>query len=66
MHAFAAELRATGELRDDRTDDQIADIIWSTNAPEYWDLLVRERGWTPEQFTTHLADTWIRLLLKTP
>lgn len=63
MHAFATDLRTTGELRDDLTDDQVADIIWSMNAAEYWVLLVRERSWTPHQFTEWLTDAWTRLLL---
>jgi len=66
MRAFAADLRGTGELRDDLTDDQIADIIWSMNAAEYWDLLVQERGWTPDQFRDWLTDAWTRLLLRAP
>jgi len=66
MRTFAAGLRSTGQLRDDLTDDQVADIIWSMNAAEYWDLLVRERGWTPDQFTDWLIDAWTRLLLRTP
>jgi AcrR family transcriptional regulator len=65
MRRFAADLRSTGELRDDLTDDQVADIIWSMNAAEYWDLLVRERGWTPNQFAEWLNDAWTRLLLQT-
>jgi AcrR family transcriptional regulator len=64
MRAFAADLRSTGELRDDLTDDQVADVVWSMNAAEYWDLLVRERGWTPDQFRDWLIDAWRRLLLK--
>jgi AcrR family transcriptional regulator len=66
MRTFAADLRSTGELRDDLTDDQVADIIWSMNAAEYWVLLVRERAWTPDQFTDWLTDAWTRLLLRTP
>jgi AcrR family transcriptional regulator len=66
MRAFAADLRGTGELRDDLSDDQVADIIWSMNAAEYWDLLVRERHWTPERFADWLTDAWIRLLLQAP
>ncbi|HEV7208637.1 MAG TPA: helix-turn-helix domain-containing protein [Mycobacteriales bacterium] len=64
MRLFAADLRGTGELRDDLTDEQVADIIWSMNAAEYWDLLVRERGWTPAEFTNWLIDAWTRLLLR--
>jgi AcrR family transcriptional regulator len=63
MRTFAADLRATGQLRDDLTDDQVADIIWSMNAAEYWVLLVRERAWTPNQFAAWLTDAWTRLLL---
>jgi AcrR family transcriptional regulator len=63
MRAFAADLRATGELRTDLSDDDIADIIWSMNGPEYWTLLVTDRGWSPAQFGNHLADAWQRLFL---
>ncbi len=63
MRRFATDLRSTGELRDDLTDDQVADIVWTMNSAEYWDLIVRERGWTPAQFTEWLIDAWPRLLL---
>ena len=63
MRAFAADLRSTGELRDDVSDDQVADVIWSMNAAEYWDLLVGQRGWSPDQFRDWLTDAWTRLLL---
>jgi AcrR family transcriptional regulator len=66
MRAFAADLRSTGDLRDDLSNEQVADIIWSMNAAEYWVLLVRERAWTPDQFTEWLIDAWTRLLLRTP
>jgi AcrR family transcriptional regulator len=63
MHLFAAELRATGELRADLSDDEVADIVWSMNAVEYWVLLVTQRGWSPERFGEWLSDAWTRLLL---
>lgn len=63
MRLFAADLRSTGELRTDLCDQQVADIIWSMNAAEYWVLLVHERRWTPEQFADWLTDAWTRLLL---
>ena len=66
MRVLAADLRATGELRPDLSDAQVADIIWTMNAAEFWDLLVRERGWTPEDFATWLADAWQRMLLTHP
>jgi len=63
MRRFAADLRATGELRADLTDDDVADIVWSMNGTEYWVLLVGERGWRPARFGTYLIDAWSRLLL---
>ncbi|MCW0211834.1 MAG: TetR/AcrR family transcriptional regulator [Pseudonocardia sp.] len=64
MRLFAADLRATGELRADLDDDSVADVIWSMNAAEYWVLLVHERGWTPARFSAWLVDAWTRLLLE--
>jgi AcrR family transcriptional regulator len=66
MRNLAAELRATGEIREDLTDQQVADVIWSMNATEYWDLLVRQRGWESDAFARWLADAWTRLLLRAP
>lgn len=66
MRDFARDLRATGELRADLDDDAVADIIWSMNAPEYWTLLVDERGWSAERFGAHLVDCWSRTLLAHP
>lgn len=63
MRDLAADLRATGQLRDDLSDDEVADIVWSLNAVEYY-MLLRERGWSPERFEEWLADAWIRLLLR--
>jgi AcrR family transcriptional regulator len=63
MRVLAADLRATGELRADLTDDEVADVVWSMNSAEYRALLVGERGWTADRFGTWLADAWIRLLL---
>jgi len=63
MRLFAADLRATGELRTDLTDDEVADIIWSMNGAEYWVLMVDDRGWSHQRFGEFLADAWARLLL---
>lgn len=66
MRLFVAELRATGELRPELSDDEVADIIWSMNAPEYRALLVDGRGWSAERFGDWLADAWTRSLLVAP
>lgn len=62
MRRLAADLRSTGELRSDLTDDVVADLLWTTNAPEYFALAVA-RGWTPKTYAERLADLWVRLLL---
>jgi AcrR family transcriptional regulator len=63
MRRFAADLRTTGELREDLSDTQVADVIWSMNAAEYYTLLVGDRGWSPRQYGDWLVDAWTRLLL---
>lgn len=63
MHRFVAEVAATGGLRADIALDEAADLVWATNSPEFYLLLIAERGWTPEQFERWLADLWIRTLL---
>jgi AcrR family transcriptional regulator len=63
MRVFAAHLAETGALRPGLGIDEAADVIWATNAPETYLLLVGERGWTPERFEAWLADAWRRLLL---
>ncbi|MGH8962880.1 MAG: TetR/AcrR family transcriptional regulator [Jatrophihabitantaceae bacterium] len=64
MRLFAADLRRTGELREDLSDDEVADVVWSMNASEYWVLLVVHRGWAPARFGGWLSDAWTRLLLR--
>jgi AcrR family transcriptional regulator len=64
MRLFAADLRATGDLRPDLTDDEVADIVWSLNSAEYHALLVGQRGWSAERFGAWLADAWTRCLLR--
>ncbi len=63
MLLFAADLRGVGGLRTDLSDREVADIVWSMSAPEYYLLLVEGRGWSPQHFADHLADAWCRLLL---
>ncbi|CUR55376.1 putative Regulatory protein TetR [metagenome] len=63
MRLFAAELRQTGELRPDLSDDEVADLIWSLNSPE-WFGLITSRGRSPEQYAELLADVLVRTLLE--
>ena len=62
MLLLAADLREAGGVRSDLTDRDVADLVWSTNGPEYF-LLLRSRGWTAKRYAELLADLWCRLLL---
>ena len=64
MRLFAADLAATGRLRRHLSVAKAADIIWSMNSPEFYLLLVQQRGWSPKEFEDYLADSWVRLLLE--
>ena len=66
MKVFAQDLIATGEVREDLSLTQVADIVWSMNAPEFYLLLAVQRGWTALAFQVWLADAWKRLLLEAP
>jgi AcrR family transcriptional regulator len=62
MLRFAADLRATDEIRSDLSDQQVADLVWSMNSAEFFGLLT-SRGLTPEEYAGLLADVWCRTLL---
>ena len=64
MRLLAQDLAATGRLRPGLSVDRVADIIWSMNSPEFYLLLVEQRGWPLEEFERWLADAWARLLLE--
>ena len=61
LRLFVADLAAAAPLRLDL--DEAADIVWATNATEMYQLLVGQRGWTPQRYERFLTDTWRRLLL---
>ena len=58
MRLLAAELRSTGEVRDDLSDDDIADLVWSLNSPEFFGL-VASRGRDPQQYAVLVADVLV-------
>lgn len=62
MRLFAADLRGTGRMRPDVTDDQAADLVWSMNSPDYFQLLV-DAGYTPAEYADLVADVWTHVLV---
>ncbi|MDQ6920194.1 MAG: TetR/AcrR family transcriptional regulator [Candidatus Dormibacteraeota bacterium] len=61
MRHLAADLAANGCLG--VGIEEAADVIWATNSPEFFLLMVRDRGWEPKRFQQWLATTWKKLLL---
>lgn len=56
-------LRRKAPLREGRTEQQATDILWTLNHPSVYQLLVAERGWSPERYERWLAATLSEQLL---
>ena len=46
--------------------ERATDILWTLNHPNLWQLLVGERGWTPEQYEQWCGDVACSQLLRDP
>jgi len=55
MTMFGRHLLGTGDLRPGITLDEVADVLWTYISVELYELLVLQRGWTPERYRDHLA-----------
>ncbi len=62
MGVMAREAAATGQLA--VSEEECRDVIWATTDGMLWHRLVRERGWTDEDFAGWLGETWIRALVR--
>jgi AcrR family transcriptional regulator len=62
---FVARLSQQGALRSDRSQAQAADIVFMLCSLAVHDLLVRERGWTTDQYESWLATALTHELLGT-
>jgi AcrR family transcriptional regulator len=47
----AHRLDELGALRPGMSVEEARDLIWTLNSLEVWDLLVNQRGWTPEAYS---------------
>jgi hypothetical protein len=54
--AIVKQLAERNELRPGLDADRAADILWAINHPNTWQLLVGERGWTPEEYERWAGD----------
>ena len=66
MAMFAAELATTGLLRSDRSVEQVADILWLAMDVRNFDWLVRQRGWSLEEYQLWYVDSVASAILDPP
>ena len=56
QRVIVESLDGKGALADGLDVDGAADVLWTINHPNVWQLLVGERGWTPERWERWSAD----------
>lgn len=61
MGMFAADLARTGQLRVNTR--QARDVLWTYHAPELYELLVIERGWSAGRYGKFIAQALVDALL---
>lgn len=61
MTMFASDLARTGQLR--VSTRQARDVLWTYHAPELYELLVLERGWSATRYGKFIASALIDALL---
>ena len=68
LHAdrVAHSLARDHALRNDRTEEQAAAIIYAVVGNELYDLFVKRSGWSDDQYEAWLAETLAELLLEAP
>jgi AcrR family transcriptional regulator len=64
QRAIVERLAQRGDLRPDLDVDRATDILWTINHPNTWQLIVADRGWTPDQYEQWTADTACSQLLR--
>lgn len=63
MGYFIDCLLANGPLRNHLSKLSAVETVWTLTSAEIYNLLVRDRGWSEEEYENWLSETLIRLLL---
>jgi AcrR family transcriptional regulator len=63
MAGHARGLADGGHLRPGVTVEEARDVMWLYSAPEVYELLVVQRGWSPERFGAWVGETYVHALL---
>jgi AcrR family transcriptional regulator len=64
QRAIAESLDEKGALAPGLGVQRATDILWALNLSNLWQLLVDERGWTPEQYEAWIGDVACARLLR--
>jgi AcrR family transcriptional regulator len=64
QRAIVRLLHARKALRRGLDVTRATDILWTLNHPDVWQLLVGERGWTPERYERWFAEAACAQLLR--
>jgi AcrR family transcriptional regulator len=64
QRAIVERLNDRGDLAPGLDVDRATDILWTINHSNTWQLLVVDRGWTPEQYEQWTADLACAQLLR--
>jgi AcrR family transcriptional regulator len=63
MRGHARRLAAQGHLRPEVGEEEAADVLWAYTAPDLYDLLCRQRGWSPQRFGRWVGEAYVAALL---
>lgn len=66
QRSIVEQLHASGSLARSLELTEATDVLWTLNHPAVWQLLVRVRGWTGEQYERWLGDILCSQLLDAP
>jgi AcrR family transcriptional regulator len=66
QRAIVDSLNEKAALRPNLDVQRATDILWTLNHPNVWQLLVSDRGWTPDQYEEWCGDLACHQLLNSP
>jgi AcrR family transcriptional regulator len=66
QRAIVERVHERGHLNPALDIERATDILWTVNHPNNWQLLVVDRGWTPEQYEQWTGDVACAQLLRPP
>jgi AcrR family transcriptional regulator len=66
MTMLARHLADAGVLAPGRSVEETRDELWALGAIEVYELLVGQRGWSPDRYRDWLVDVWANRLLAEP